>query len=103
MRIKFLIIMVALPFGGREAEDIKHCRVITIIRRIILTNIITIDVGTMSLRASIYTESGENLTHASYEYSAIYLPQGHVEQETKDWEIALEVTLSELKKIYRGK
>jgi len=59
-------------------------------------NIITIDVGTMSLRASIFTENGEVLTDSAYEYSANYLPNGLVEQDTNDWETALETTLLDI-------
>jgi xylulokinase/glycerol kinase len=61
-----------------------------------MPEIITIDVGTMSLQASVYNEAGEELFASSYSYSAIYLPEGHVEQEPSDWEKALKHTLGEV-------
>ncbi|MGI5950791.1 MAG: hypothetical protein ACOX61_02970 [Brooklawnia sp.] len=41
-----------------------------------MTNFITIDVGTMSIRAIIYTSTGEILNESSYEYHANFRPPG---------------------------
>lgn len=66
-----------------------------------MPKIITIDVGTMSLQASVYNEVGEELFTSTYPYSAIYLPEGHVEQEPSDWEKALKHTLEEVGRFVR--
>ncbi|MGX7092572.1 FGGY-family carbohydrate kinase [Hutsoniella sourekii] len=61
-----------------------------------MKHIIAVDVGTMSMRAGIYDEKGDNLSSSTYEYSSIYLPEGHVEQDPNDWKKALEFVLSEV-------
>lgn len=60
--------------------------------------LIAIDVGTMSLRSSIFNSEGKNLKSSSFEYSAIYLPEGKVEQDPSDWKEALDYTLIEVGK-----
>lgn len=61
-----------------------------------MKHIITIDVGTMSIVARVFDEEGETYATSGYEYSAIYLPEGHVEQDTKDWKDGLKHVLSEV-------
>lgn len=51
--------------------------------------IITIDIGTMSLKTTIYDITGKNVFEATKEYSAIYLPEGLVEQDPNDWKVAI--------------
>lgn len=58
--------------------------------------IITVDIGTMSMRAIVYDIKGTSMFTSSYEYHAIYLPESHVEQDPDDWRKALEFTLSEV-------
>lgn len=60
--------------------------------------LIAIDVGTMSLRSSIFSSDGKNLFSSSFEYSAEYLPEGKVEQDPNDWKEALNYTLTEVGK-----
>jgi len=64
-------------------------------------NIITIDVGTMSLKSSIFNEEGINLKSSSYEYSAEYLSEGWVEQDPNDWKESLHYTLGNLSKFIK--
>ena len=61
--------------------------------------IITIDVGTMSMRAIIYDIKGNSLFTSSYEYHAIYMPQSLVEQNPDDWKEALHYTLKRSSRI----
>lgn len=61
-----------------------------------MKHLIAIDVGTMSLRSSIFNAEGKNLKSSTYEYSAIYLPEGKVEQNPDDWKQALDFTLKEV-------
>lgn len=58
--------------------------------------LIAIDVGTMSLRSSVFNMEGKNLKSSTFEYSAIYLPEGKVEQDPNDWKKALDFTLEEV-------
>ena len=46
--------------------------------------IVTVDVGTMSLKTSVYDIKGFSLFESVKEYSAIYLPEGLVEQNPND-------------------
>ena len=55
--------------------------------------IVTVDVGTMSLKTSVYDIKGFSLFESVKEYSAIYLPEGLVEQNPNDWKDALQYTL----------
>lgn len=57
--------------------------------------IITIDVGTMSMRSIIYDVNGASMFTSTYEYHAIFLPEGLVEQEPNDWKEALKFILME--------
>ncbi|MFT3875727.1 MAG: FGGY-family carbohydrate kinase [Propioniciclava sp.] len=59
-----------------------------------MTNFLTIDAGTMSIRAIIYTPQGKILHEAAYEYSANFRPPGLVEQNPSDWRIGLLTILS---------
>lgn len=59
-----------------------------------MTNFLTIDVGTMSIRAIIYTPAGKILHETSYEYSATFRPPGLVEQNPSDWRLGLLTILS---------
>lgn len=61
-----------------------------------MTYIITVDVGTMSMRTAVYDTTGSELFQSSFEYQAIFLPQSLVEQDPSDWKRALEFTLSEV-------
>jgi len=65
--------------------------------------IITIDVGTMSMRAIVYDIEGSSLFTSSYEYHAIFLPESQVEQDPYDWKKALEFTLGETAKFVQSK
>ncbi len=65
--------------------------------------IITIDVGTMSMRAIIYDIKGTSLFTSSFEYHAIFLPEGLVEQNPNDWKEALHYTLKEAAKYVKEK
>ena len=58
--------------------------------------IVTIDIGTMSMRAILYDMEGKSLFLSTYEYHATYLPRGYVEQETEDWQKGLLHTLQEM-------
>lgn len=59
-----------------------------------MTNFITIDVGTMSIRAIVYSVTGQLLHESSYEYSASFRPPGLVEQKPADWRVGLLTVLS---------
>ena len=59
-----------------------------------MTNILTIDVGTMSIRAIVYTTDGRILNETSYEYQANFRPPGLVEQNPSDWRVGLLTVLS---------
>lgn len=61
-----------------------------------MANVLAVDVGTMSMRTSIYNDKGQELYQSAYEYSAIYLPEGQVEQDTADWKNALEFNLKNI-------
>ncbi|MGI6527468.1 MAG: FGGY family carbohydrate kinase [Caldicoprobacterales bacterium] len=65
--------------------------------------IITIDVGTMSMRSIVYDIKGTSMFTSSYEYHAIYLPESHVEQDPDDWKKALDFTLAEAAEYVRSK
>ncbi len=65
--------------------------------------IITIDVGTMSMRSILYDIQGTSLFTSSYEYHAIFMAQGLVEQDTNDWKEALYFTLKETAEYISGK
>lgn len=55
--------------------------------------IITVDVGTMSLKTSIYDTKGLSIFESVKEYSALFLPEGLVEQNPQDWYDALNETM----------
>lgn len=55
--------------------------------------VITIDVGTSSLRASLYTEEGVCLHTSQFHYSPLFLGSNKVEQDPFSWDEALEHTL----------
>ena len=59
-----------------------------------MTHILTIDVGTMSIRSIVYTTSGAIVHESSYEYHATYRPPGLVEQDTRDWWDGLHAVMS---------
>lgn len=59
-----------------------------------MTSILTIDVGTMSIRAIVYSTDGRILSETSYEYSATFRPPGLVEQNPADWRVGLLTVLS---------
>jgi len=59
-------------------------------------NIITLDIGTQSTKASVYDDSGAMLFEASKEYSAEFIPPGKVEQDPDDWRNAAIYTLSKV-------
>ena len=59
-----------------------------------MTSILTIDVGTMSIRAIVYSTDGRILSETSYEYSASFRPPGLVEQSPADWRVGLLTVLS---------
>ena len=58
--------------------------------------IVTIDVGTMSMRSILYDIEGNSLFTSTYEYHAIYMPRGHVEQDPADWEKGLQQVMTEM-------
>jgi glycerol kinase len=60
-----------------------------------MENILTIDVGTMSIRAIIYNIEGKSLFTSSFEYHTIIWPEGLVEQDTKDWAEGLAKIMTE--------
>ncbi len=57
--------------------------------------IITIDIGTMSMRAIVYDTTGKSYFSSCYEYSAIFTPPSLVEQDPEDWRKALLHTMTE--------
>jgi len=59
-----------------------------------MTHVLILDVGTMSLRATVYNGRGKPLYTSAYEYSATFRPPGLVEQDPSDWRIGLLSTLS---------
>jgi len=59
-----------------------------------MSNILTIDVGTMSIRAIVYSTNGQILAESSYEYQANFRPPGLVEQNPSDWRVGLLTVLS---------
>ena len=59
-----------------------------------MTSILTIVVGTMSIRAIVYSTDGRILSETSYEYSATFRPPGLVEQNPADWRVGLLTVLS---------
>lgn len=59
-----------------------------------MTSILTIDVGTMSIRAIVYTTDGRILSETSHEYHANFRPPGLVEQNPSDWRVGLLTVLS---------
>lgn len=59
-----------------------------------MTHFLTIDVGTMSIRAMVYTSAGELLHISAYEYRASFRPPGLVEQSPSDWRVGLLTVLS---------
>ncbi|SCP99431.1 FGGY-family carbohydrate kinase [Anaerobium acetethylicum] len=65
--------------------------------------IITIDVGTMSMRAIIYDTSGNSLFTSSFEYHSIFTPPSLVEQNPHDWRDALNFTLKEAAQYVQSK
>ena len=48
-------------------------------------HILTIDVGTMSIRAILYDDTGAMVHESSHEYHATFRPPGLVEQDAADW------------------
>lgn len=65
--------------------------------------IVTVDVGTMSLKTSVYDVKGFSLFESIKEYSAIYLPEGLVEQNPNDWKDALQYTLYNVGEFIRNR
>ncbi|WP_410511776.1 FGGY-family carbohydrate kinase [Paenibacillus sp. BR2-3] len=60
-----------------------------------MEHIITLDIGTMSMRAIIYDVKGRMLYTSTYEYHAIFTPPSLVEQDPFDWGNGLAFTLKE--------
>ena len=59
-----------------------------------MTHILTVDVGTMSIRAILYAIDGTLVHETAYEYSARYQPPGLVEQDPADWRDGLFTVLT---------
>lgn len=68
-----------------------------------MTYIVTVDVGTMSLKTSVYDSKGFSLFESVKEYSAIFLPEGLVEQKPQDWKDALQFTLYNVGEFLRNR
>jgi len=68
-----------------------------------MENILTIDVGTMSIRAIIYDVTGKSLFTSAFEYHTIIGPEGLVEQDTKDWVEGLAKVMTEAGKFAKEK
>ncbi len=56
---------------------------------------IALDIGTMSTRAFIYDEEGNEVFVAAYDYHAIFKPPGLVEQNPADWRNGTITTLTD--------
>ena len=58
-------------------------------------HILTVDVGTSSMRGIVFTREGRTLFFGQRAYQPLYLQNGWVEQEPADWEAALFALLSQ--------
>lgn len=58
-------------------------------------HILTVDVGTSSMRGIVFTREGRALFSGQRAYQPLYLQNGWVEQEPADWESALFALLSQ--------
>ena len=58
-------------------------------------HILTVDVGTSSMRGIVFTQEGRALFSGQRAYQPQYLQNGWVEQEPADWESALFALLSQ--------
>ncbi len=52
-------------------------------------NLLVIDVGTSSMRGTLFSDRGETLVTVQKKYSVIYMENGYVEQKPTDWSDAL--------------
>lgn len=58
--------------------------------------ILAIDIGTSSLRSILYNESGNRIQSASRVYSPIFHENGYVEQDPRDFKVAVYETVREV-------
>lgn len=58
------------------------------------SHIISLDIGTMSMRAILYTLDGHQVFQTSHEYEATFRPPGLVEQNPSDWRLGVLTVLS---------
>lgn len=56
--------------------------------------IIVLDVGTSSMRSVLYDKNGKKLFTKQVEYTPVYLKDNQVEQNPRDWQKAMQQTLS---------
>ncbi|WP_319561003.1 FGGY-family carbohydrate kinase [Marispirochaeta sp.] len=59
-----------------------------------MQTIYTLDVGTSSIRGTLYTLNGEERFSQSYTYSPRFLNDGRVRQSTEDWDTGIRCILS---------
>lgn len=59
-------------------------------------NVISVDVGTSSLRVILYSQEGAKLKEFAQEYTSEYFGAGFVEQDPLTWQIALIACLTQL-------
>ncbi|QCX34100.1 carbohydrate kinase [Caloramator sp. E03] len=60
--------------------------------------VITIDVGTSSLKSTVYTLSGKSLYGSASEYQPVFLKNNYAEQSPETWKNALIQTLNDISK-----